>query len=95
MDENGRLTVRALNNLQNESMEILVQDNGHGIALEHQKKIFEPFFTTKAKVGGTGLGLSLTYGLIRDLHGTLELESEVGIGTTFTITLPYKITQEE
>jgi len=95
LDENGRLSIRALNNIQNESIEIFVEDNGCGIALEHQKKIFEPFFTTKSKIGGTGLGLSLTYGLIRDLHGTLELESEIGIGTTFTITLPYKITLEE
>ncbi len=91
LDEQGTLTIRIQNNVQNESIEIYVQDNGCGISQEHQKKIFEPFFTTKAKIGGTGLGLSLSYGLIRDLHGTLEVESSAGEGTTFTITLPYKI----
>jgi len=95
LDENGQLAIQVRHNIQNESIEIFVQDNGCGISQEHQKKIFEPFFTTKNKIGGTGLGLSLTYGLIRDLHGTLELESEAGVGTTFTITLPYEINQEE
>ena len=95
LDEDGTLTIRARNNFQNENIEIVVQDNGCGISREHQKKIFEPFFTTKTKIGGTGLGLALTYGLIRDLHGTLELESSAGVGTTFTITLPYKINGEE
>ena len=89
MDEKGRLTITIKN--MKKSIEIDVQDDGCGILKEHQKKIFEPFFTTKSKIGGTGLGLSLTYGLIRDLHGTLVLESSPDVGTTFTITLPYKI----
>lgn len=91
LPENGTLTVRVRNNIKNENIEIYVEDNGCGISQKNQKKIFEPFFTTKSEIGGTGLGLSLTYGLIRDLHGTLELESSVGIGTTFIISLPYEI----
>jgi signal transduction histidine kinase len=95
MDEKGELTLRAKNNVRDDSVEIIVQDNGCGISTKHQKKIFEPFFTTKSEIGGTGLGLSLTYGLTRDLHGTLEFESSAGVGTTFTITLPYTINEEE
>jgi signal transduction histidine kinase len=95
LDEHGTLTIRARNNKDNESIELYVEDNGCGIPLENQKKVFEPFFTTKAKIGGTGLGLALTYGLIRDLHGTLELESQPDVGTTFTITLPYEINTKE
>jgi signal transduction histidine kinase len=91
LDEKGTLAITAKNNIKNKSIELYVKDNGCGISKDHQKKIFEPFFTTKAEIGGTGLGLALTYGLIRDMHGTLELESSPGIGTTFTITLPYKI----
>jgi signal transduction histidine kinase len=95
LDEKGTLTILGKNNISNESIELYVQDNGCGISQDHQKKIFEPFFTTKAEIGGTGLGLALTYGLIRDIHGTLELESSPGVGTTFTITLPYKIKEME
>ncbi len=95
LDEHGTLTIRARNNKDNESIELYVEDNGCGIPLENQKKVFEPFFTTKAKIGGTGLGLALTYGLIRDLHGTLELESQPDVGTSFTITLPYEINTKE
>lgn len=95
LEEKGTLTIRARNNTRDKSIEIDVQDNGCGISKEHQKKIFEPFFTTKTAIGGTGLGLCLTYGLTRDLHGTLEFESSADIGTTFTITLPYKIDELE
>ncbi len=95
MDERGTLTVTAKNNDMEQSLEIYIQDDGCGISEENQKKIFEPFFTTKSKIGGTGLGLSLTYGLIRDLHGTLEFNSTAGIGTTFIITLPYTIDEKE
>ncbi len=91
LSENGTLSIKVRNNIENDSIDIFVQDNGCGIAEENKKKIFEPFFTTKSKIGGTGLGLALTYGLIRDLHGTLELDSEPSKGTTFIITLPYEI----
>lgn len=65
-----------------------VSDTGMGIASENLPKIFEPFFTTKEVGQGTGLGLAVCYGIVTDHGGTLEVESTVGRGTTFTIRLP-------
>ena len=66
-----------------------IKDTGEGITTEHQERIFEPFFTTKSGQGGTGLGLSVTYGIVSDHGGEIEVESEVGQGTSFTVWLPY------
>jgi two-component system NtrC family sensor kinase len=71
---------------------VKIQDNGHGISKENLKHIFEPFFTTK-KEYGTGLGLSITYGIVEKLGGRIEVESEVGRGTTFTVRLPVPATK--
>lgn len=65
-----------------------VTDTGKGIAPEHLNRIFDPFFTTKPVGKGTGLGLSLSYGIIQKHHGRIEVKSESGRGTTFTIRLP-------
>ncbi|MDQ7835031.1 MAG: ATP-binding protein [Humidesulfovibrio sp.] len=70
-----------------DNVEISVRDNGCGMSDETLKHIFEPFFTTK-KGKGTGLGLSITYGIIKRLGGDIAVESEQGVGTTLTITLP-------
>jgi len=67
---------------------IQVIDTGCGIEKGDIHRIFEPFFSTKRKQGGTGLGLSITYGLVKELRGEITVESEVGKGTRFTITLP-------
>jgi signal transduction histidine kinase len=67
---------------------IRVADTGCGIRREHLDKLFEPFFTTKAVGKGVGLGLSVSYGIIQQHGGTLEVESEEGKGSTFTILLP-------
>ncbi len=67
-----------------------VQDNGCGIPEADIEKVFEPFFTTKSGKGGTGLGLSITYNLIHELGGTIYVNSIVGEGTIFLITLPIK-----
>ncbi|WP_426359023.1 sensor histidine kinase [Pseudocolwellia sp. HL-MZ19] len=67
---------------------IEVSDNGKGMPSEVRKKIFDPFFTTKAVGVGTGLGLSVSFGIIEKHHGTIKVASEEGIGTTFTIHLP-------
>ena len=70
------------------TVEIAVVDHGHGIARENLKKIFEPFFTTKEVGKGTGLGLSVSYGIVKEHGGEITVESEVGRGSTFTITIP-------
>ena len=69
---------------------IEVADNGPGIAPDILKKIFDPFFTTKDPGTGTGLGLSVSTNIIQQHGGTLEVNSTVGVGTTFKITLPIK-----
>jgi len=67
---------------------IAVQDTGTGIPAENINRIFDPFFTTKPEGEGTGLGLSVGYGIISNHHGRIEVESTPGEGTTFTILLP-------
>jgi len=69
---------------------IEVRDSGCGIKPEHFSHIFDPFFTTKPVGQGTGLGLSVSYGIIRDHGGSIEVESEVGRGTLFRIRLPLR-----
>ena len=65
-----------------------IEDSGEGIRAEHLARIFEPFFTTKPVGKGTGLGLSLAYGIVQRHGGLLEVQSEVGRGTRFRMTLP-------
>lgn len=67
---------------------IKISDTGVGIQPENLHQIFEPFFTTKAAVKGTGLGLSVSYGIIKRHRGDIYVESEPGLGSTFTIILP-------
>ena len=64
-----------------------VEDTGGGISPEHLDQIFTPFFTTKGS-DGTGLGLAICKQIVDDSQGTIEVESVVGRGTTFTVTLP-------
>ncbi|MFO8082995.1 MAG: ATP-binding protein [Desulfobacterales bacterium] len=76
------------------TVQILVKDNGCGINSEDQKKIFSPFYTTKPVGKGTGLGLSICYGIIDAMGGSMEVASEKGIGSTFTIRLPAAVSEK-
>ena len=70
------------------AVEIKISDTGYGISKENLEKVFDPFFTTKEVGKGTGLGLAVTYGIIDGHNGSIDVESEVGKGTVFVITLP-------
>lgn len=86
----GKMIIKA-GPRENNTVEILVKDNGCGIRPENLNKIFTPFFTTKPVGKGAGLGLSVCYGIIGNMLGTMEVSSEVGVGTTFTILLPASV----
>ncbi|MGQ9655740.1 MAG: sensor histidine kinase, partial [Thermodesulfobacteriota bacterium] len=81
-------TVLLSSRLHDGRIEVRVSDNGCGIAQGDLSRIFMPFFTTKPVGQGTGLGLAICYGLIQELGGTIQVESAVGLGTTFTVQLP-------
>jgi signal transduction histidine kinase len=65
-----------------------VKDTGDGIKREHIKRIYDPFFTTKGTGRGTGLGLSVSYGIVQEHGGAIFVDSVPGKGTTFRVTLP-------
>jgi two-component system NtrC family sensor kinase len=86
MPEGGRLTLRASE--RNDHVLVEIIDTGLGIAPENLTKIFDPFFTTKEIGRGTGLGLAVCYGIVTEHGGRLDVQSAVGGGTAFTISLP-------
>jgi PAS domain S-box-containing protein len=67
---------------------VAIQDDGSGITQENGQRLFDPFYTTRYQEGGSGLGLSIAHGIIADHGGTIDIESEVGMGTTMMIRLP-------
>lgn len=81
-------TLRVSTTAQNRRLLLKVADTGCGIKREHLDQIFEPFFTSKPVGTGTGLGLSVSYGIIQQHGGSMEVESKEGKGATFTIVLP-------
>ncbi len=74
-------------------IKIEFEDTGSGIPEENLNKIFEPFFTTKKVGKGTGLGLSVSYGIIKNFNGLINVNSEIGKGSTFTVKLPIENTE--
>ncbi len=86
MPNGGTLSVTTSGD--NDNVLVEIADTGTGIKKEHLDKIFDSFFTTKGEVKGVGLGLSVCYGFIEDHGGDIEVKSQVGEGTTFTISLP-------
>jgi signal transduction histidine kinase len=86
--EKGKITVRT--GSDESQVWIQVQDNGQGIPSENLHRIFDPFFTTKPVGKGTGLGLSLSYDIVKKHGGHIEVSSELGQGSIFTVYLPCK-----
>jgi signal transduction histidine kinase len=86
IEERGTITLRT--GFDENELWVEVADTGVGISPEHLGKIYDPFFTTKPIGKGTGLGLSLAYGIVKRHHGRLEVQSELGKGTVFRVTLP-------
>src|SRR2546426_11978016 len=86
MKAGGSLTIRS--SVVGATVQVEVIDTGTGIAPEPLDRIFEPFFTTKPDVSGTGLGLSVSLGIVQSHGGTIEVKSELGKGSTFTVKLP-------
>jgi two-component system NtrC family sensor kinase len=93
MDGKGKLNLSTRYNPSDHCVEVEFTDTGHGIAKENLDKIFDPFFTTKDTGHGVGLGLAISFGIIKEHNGILSVESEVGKGTTFIVRLP--VTTEE
>jgi len=88
MPDGGKLTLLEKIPENKENIEISFADTGAGISKENLNKIFEPFFTTKKVGQGTGLGLSVSYGIVKEHGGNIEVESTEGQGTIFTVILP-------
>ncbi len=88
--DKGIITITTF--LKNDLVHIQITDTGIGIPAEKFKKIFDPGYTTKGVGVGTGLGLSICYQIVKDHHGDIMVESEIGKGTTFTIIIPIKRT---
>jgi two-component system, NtrC family, sensor kinase len=80
--------IRIVTGHTDDELFVQVSDNGCGIAPDNLKRIFDPFFTTKAVGTGTGLGLALSYGIVQKHNGRIEVHSELGVGTRFTVWLP-------
>ncbi len=94
MPQGGELGITS--KVENDSVEVSIRDTGVGITKEHLPKIYDPFFTTKEGGQGTGLGLSVSYGIIQEHSGSISVKSSLGKGTDFIIKLPaLKVHYEE
>lgn len=91
----GTITVRTLLNRRKDKVLVSFQDTGCGIPREIMHRIFDPFFTTKPVGVGTGLGLSVSYGIVRDHEGEIRVETALGKGSTFIVELPVEVRRRE
>ena len=91
----GTIRIATLHDLEGGALHIRVKDTGYGIEKKHLSRIFDPFFTTKPTGEGTGLGLAVSYGIVKSHGGSITVESEPGKGTEFTVTLPTMKRREE
>ncbi|MFA6283553.1 MAG: ATP-binding protein, partial [Desulfurivibrionaceae bacterium] len=87
-DQNGAITLASRYDADRDEIEVSVHDQGTGIAAEIINQITDPFFTTKRSYGGTGLGLSVSAGIINEHQGRLRFSSSPETGTTATISFP-------
>ncbi len=87
MNGSGRLTLTTKEEGADQ-IKISIADTGCGIPPENIERVFDPFFTTKGVGHGTGLGLSVSYGIVQKHSGDINVSSTVGVGTTFTVSLP-------
>ena len=88
MPQGGTMTIAAGRSKAQQAVWVEIADTGSGIPEEVRERIFEPFVSTKTAANGVGLGLSMVYGIVRNHHGAIQVESEPERGTTFRITLP-------
>jgi PAS domain S-box-containing protein len=88
MDGRGRLVIASRVRANHDMAEITIQDSGHGIPPELLEKIFDPFFSTKATGEGSGLGLSVSYAIVKEHKGTIRVTSTPQTGTTFSLRFP-------
>lgn len=94
MQDGGHLEI-TVRRAQENSVAVIISDDGCGIPKADLERVFEPFFSTRTGKGGTGLGLSITSGLVQELGGRIQVESEIGKGTSFTILFPIKTEGKE
>ncbi|MEW6030471.1 MAG: sensor histidine kinase [Chloroflexota bacterium] len=97
MSGSGTLTLTTCFGVNEKTVEIEVRDSGHGITIENMEKIFNPFFTTKEVGHGVGLGLAISYGIVKEHNGEITVESELGKGARFIVNLPVitKVSEED
>lgn len=94
MPQGGNLWIASSSSRKSNRVRIVVRDDGSGIPPEILPKIFEPFLTTKETGRGVGLGLAISHSILERHNGKIEVESEVGKGTTFTVTMPWDAEEE-